>query len=163
MIYWLKVLTFLLLFTMFDPLMLVLFFILALGLSSILLVFIVNSYFYGFMLFMLFMSGIVILLAYMCGVIIIEKVSSIYKFYLTFIWILILISLFTQFIKFDFIYFHIFITAIKINYYEFYFIFKFMLFPFNMLSIFFIIYLLLCLVIIYEIIKKCSGPLRMKI
>nr|ALR69414.1 NADH dehydrogenase subunit 6 [Bemisia tabaci] len=159
-----KVLTFLLLFTMFDPLMLVLFFILALGLSSILLVFIVKFLFLWVLyLFMLFMSGIVILLAYMCGVIIIEKVSSIYKFYLTFIWILILISLFTQFIKFDFIYFHIFITAIKINYYEFYFIFKFMLFPFNMLSIFFIIYLLLCLVIIYEIIKKCSGPLRMKI
>nr|QPB46187.1 NADH dehydrogenase subunit 6 [Bemisia tabaci] len=163
MIYWLKLLTFLFLFTMFDPLMLVLFFILALGFSSILLVFIINSYFYGFMLFMLFMSGIVILLAYMCGVIIIEKVSSIYKFYLTFIWILILISLFTQFIKFDFIYFHIFIMALKINYYEFYFMFKFMLFPFNLVSIFFIFYLLLCLVIIYEIIKKCSGPLRMKI
>jgi len=61
---------------------LILFFILCLIFSRIFLVFIVNSYFYRFLLFMLFIRGTVILLAYMCGVIIVEKISRIYKFYL---------------------------------------------------------------------------------
>nr|ARJ63367.1 NADH dehydrogenase subunit 6 [Bemisia tabaci] len=148
---------------MFDSLVLVLFFILCLIFSSISLVFIINSYFYSFMLFMLFMSGIVVLLAYMCGVIVVEKVTGIYKFYMSLIWMFALLSLFTQIIKFDFTYFSIFISTFKINYYEFYFIFKFMLFPFNLFSFFLIFYLLFCLMIIYEIIKNCSGPLRMKI
>nr|ALR69324.1 NADH dehydrogenase subunit 6 [Bemisia tabaci] len=158
-----KWLTFLVLFMMFDSLMLVLFFILCLIFSSIFLVFIINSYFYSFMLFMVFMSGIVVLLAYMCGVIIVEKVISVYKFYLSLIWALVLVSLFNQIIKSDFNYFSIFISTFKINYYEFYFIFKFMMFPFSLFSFFLILYLLFCLMIIYEIIKKCSGPLRMKI
>nr|ALR69286.1 NADH dehydrogenase subunit 6 [Bemisia tabaci] len=158
-----KLLVFLALFMMFDSLVLVLFFILCLIFSSISLVFIINSYFYSFMLFMVFMSGIVVLLAYMCGVIIVEKVTSVYKFYLSLIWVLVLLGLVTQIIKSNFNYFSIFISTFKINYYEFYFIFKFMLFPFNLFSFFLIFYLLFCLMIIYEIIKKCSGPLRMKI
>nr|ARJ63880.1 NADH dehydrogenase subunit 6 [Bemisia emiliae] len=148
---------------MFDSLVLVLFFILCLIFSSIFLVFIINSYFYSFMLFMVFMSGVVVLLAYMCGVIIVEKAIGVYKFYLSLIWILVLLNLFTQIISSNFNYFSIFISTFKINYYEFYFIFKFMLFPFNLFSFFLIFYLLFCLMIIYEIIKKCSGPLRMKI
>nr|QFS81160.1 NADH dehydrogenase subunit 6 [Bemisia tabaci] len=151
------------LFMMFDPLILILFFISFLGFSSIFLVFIMNCYYYSFMLFMLFMSGIVVLLGYMCGVIVIEKVSSVYKFYVSFLWILILASLFSQIVKPDFIYFSIFSSTFKINYYEFYFLFKFMAFPFSVFSFFIIFYLLLFLVIIYDIVKKCSGPLRMKI
>lgn len=158
-----KLLTFLVVFIMFNPVILILFFILCLIFSRIFLVFIVNSYFYRFLLFMLFIRGTVILLAYMCGVIIVEKISIIYKFYLRFIWILILGVLFGQIIKSNFIYFSIFVSTFKINLYEFYFVFKFMLVPFSLFSFFLIFYLLLCLLIIYEIIKKCRGPLRIKI
>nr|ALR69299.1 NADH dehydrogenase subunit 6 [Bemisia tabaci] len=158
-----SLLVFLVLFMMFDSLVLVMFFILCLVFSSIFLVFIINSYFYSFLLFMVFMSGIVVLLAYMCGVIIVEKVTGVYKFYLSLIWILVLLSVSIQIVKSNFDYFSIFISTFKINHYEFYFLFKFMLFPFNLFSFFLIFYLLFCLMIIYEIIKKCSGPLRMKI
>nr|ALR69427.1 NADH dehydrogenase subunit 6 [Bemisia tabaci] len=158
-----KLLVFLIMFMMFDPLILILGFILILVFSSIFIVFIINSYFYSFMLFMLFMSGIVVLLTYMCGVIVIEKVVSSYKFYLSTIWVLLLSIFFAQFMEPDYCWFSIFGVIFKINYYEFYFILKFMFFPFNMLSFFLIFYLFLCLIVIYEIIKKCSGPLRMKI
>lgn len=158
-----KLLVFLVLFIIFDSLVLVLFFILCLIFSRIFLVFIINSYFYRFILFMVFIRGVVVLLAYMCGVIIVEKAIGVYKFYLRLIWILVLLNLSTQIIRSNFNYFSIFISTFKINYYEFYFIFKFMLFPFNLFSFFLIFYLLFCLIIIYEIIKKCRGPLRIKI
>nr|ALR69350.1 NADH dehydrogenase subunit 6 [Bemisia tabaci] len=158
-----KLLTLMILFMMFDPLILVSIFILCLVFSSVVLVFVMNSYFYSFMLFTLFMSGIVVLLAYMCGVIVVEKVTGIYKLYMSLIWMFILLSLFSQIMKFDFTYFSVFISTLKINYYEFYFIFKFMLFPFSLFSFFLVFYLLVCLVVIYEIVKSCSGPLRMKI
>lgn len=125
----------------------------------LLLVFILSTYFYSYLVFLLFTRGVVIIIIYLCGVLIIDRSVS-------FNWLIVCLS----------------VTASLCNpllesplvpgltesykivfHHDFYSINKFLWYPFSVVFMAFIIYLFACLIIVYEIVKKCEGPLRIKI
>nr|ALC75992.1 NADH dehydrogenase subunit 6 [Bemisia afer] len=154
-------LSFLVILGMFNPVVLIIMFIFILILVILFLSFVINTYFYSYLVLMLFMSGIVVLLMYMCGIILIEKMLMFYK--LNGLSLLILVGwvslIFMNSLSLEI---SCYLVNCLVYYFEFISVMKFIYFPFSLFSLFFIIYLFICLVVIYEIVKKCSGPLRMK-
>nr|AAV40849.1 NADH dehydrogenase subunit 6 [Vasdavidius concursus] len=141
-----------------NPLILLLLFCLFLFYIVSTMGLILNFYFFSYVLFLLFMSGLIIMLMYVSSVLINEK------FYLNFN----LKILMMLFFMFFFISGKVFLVSPKFyNYFlvlgEFYEVFKVFLFPSNIYFLFFVGYLFFCLVMIFEILKKSKGPLRFKI
>nr|YP_087051.1 NADH dehydrogenase subunit 6 [Tetraleurodes acaciae]AAU14156.1 NADH dehydrogenase subunit 6 [Tetraleurodes acaciae] len=141
-----------------SPLVLVLMLIFVILLSVLFLSLAIRLYFFSYIVFLLFMSGAVMLLMYFCSVIFSEK--SILLSDLSFLLVLFtLVFLFSSTSFFDLIY----LINVKFLYFEFLNLLKYLFYPYSIYSLFFISYLLVCLIVVYEIVKKCSGPLRMKI
>nr|YP_009027752.1 NADH dehydrogenase subunit 6 [Bemisia afer]AHC02245.1 NADH dehydrogenase subunit 6 [Bemisia afer] len=148
----------------YSPMLLIIGLVGALISVSLFLVFVVNTYLYSYLVFMLFMSGVVILLMYMCGIILIEKsliVNGAFPLASVGLVSMVLVGTFNGLwgINNILVCFNIPQSSL---YFEFFSVMKFIYFSFNLFSLFFIVYLFICLIIIYEIVKKCTGPLRMK-
>ena len=154
-------LRFLVILGIFNPVVLIIMFIFILILVILFLSFVINTYFYRYLVLILFIRGIVVLLIYICGIILIEKILIFYK--LNGLSLLILVGwirlIFINRLSLEI---RCYLVNCLVYYFEFISVMKFIYFPFRLFSLFFIIYLFICLVVIYEIVKKCSGPLRMK-
>lgn len=143
-------------FISYRPLVLILGFLFYLLFIVIYLRFIMNSYFYSYLLFLLFVSGLIVIFIYLCRVILNEKFTLI-----NLLMLIVFIILF-RFINFQF-YVGIFDLNFNFRFFEFYNLLKFFIYSYNLFSLFFVLYLLFCLIVVYELIKKVKGPLRFNI
>lgn len=147
------VLVFSLCFVSYSPLILILLFIYYLIIFVLRLIFVLNSYFYSYLTFLLFIRGLIVMLIYLCRVVLNEKLT------LLRIRGLLMIPVFFVGLRiksWDIVYDLNFSLLI----FDFYNLIKFFLFSYNMFSLFFILYLFFCLVVIYELLKGGKGPLR---
>nr|AAS77041.1 NADH dehydrogenase subunit 6 [Aleurochiton aceris] len=140
----------------YNPLFLILLLVLFLFYVVLLMVFYMNSYFYSYLVFLLFMSGLMVMFLYLCSVILNEKLVVNVKITVALLSLLVLTVISTNLIMF------INNLTFNIVYYEFYNLLKFFVYSYNIFSLFFMFYLLACLVVAYELIKKIKGPLRAK-
>lgn len=140
------------------PLLFIFFMLFFLVGMILLLTFILNSYFYSYILFILFVRGLIILFMYVCSIIVNEKllVNLNRLLVLSVVWG---VGVFSSF----FFFFFLDGGDWGLVYMEFVGLIKFYIFSINWLASFFIFYLFICLVVVYEILKKYRGPLRMKL
>nr|CAD5105740.1 NDH dehydrogenase subunit 6 [Singhiella simplex] len=142
---------------LYHPSTLVLSFTLFLTVLSVSLVFMMKSYFYSYMVFMLFVSGVIVMMMYLCGVLSIGR-SSLASWVAAWICLVGCVlwalgaSAEVGWIN----------PAALFLYCELFDLSKFTWLPFMLIFVVFINYLFFCMIIIYEIVKKCEGPLRMK-
>lgn len=100
------------------------------------------------------------MLMYLCGIILIEKINFGWGGYyiltllvwLNLFWLIDWSEdLFTDLVGF------------KLDLYqEFTGVLNFLSYSFNLYTVYFVVYLFISLIIVYEIVKKCAGPLRIK-
>nr|AOS49776.1 NADH dehydrogenase subunit 6 [Aleurocanthus camelliae] len=140
-----------------SPLLLLLTLIGFLFTISLSLVILLESYLFAYLLFLLFISGLIMMLMYFCSIILSEKhllVADIYILSLFVLMILVSSSNSGSFCDF--------LGVEKLVYSEFYKLLKYTVIPYSVYSVFYIGYLFLCLIVVYEIVSRCGGPLRMK-
>lgn len=128
-----------------NPLFLIIFLVFFLLKMVIVLGFVLNSFFYSYLIFILFIRGLIVIFIYICRLVINEKMSL--KNFL-----LVLIALFfIYFINFDF------------GRLELFSILKFYFYTLNGVSLVIVFFLFLILFVVYEILKKAKFPLRIKL
>lgn len=140
-----------------SPLFLVLVFVGYLFCFVLTLVFLINSYYYSYIIFLLFFRGLLVMFMYVCRIIFNEKLYLRAKLFF-FSLIVFCVEVFRGGVNFLALQ-----EGFGIFYYEFCNLLKFFLFSFRIFSVFFVFYLFFCLIVIYEVIKKNSGPLRISL
>lgn len=140
--------------------------ILFLLLGCVILVYFVNSYFYSFLVFMLFMRGVIVLFLYICGIVMIEKINFCFKRFVGYLvasGFLMIGAGFSPMRYYFTLVNEIFGFRDLEMYSEILAGLKYVDIYFSLFTLYFIFYLLICLIIVYEVIKVHSGPLRLKI
>lgn len=142
-----------------GPLFLLIVLILFLFFVSLILALVLENYLFAYLVFLLFIRGLIIILMYFCRVILREKYLVYTDMWFLVRFLCILIGLSINYYKF----FSDFQEKIKSLYFEFYGLLKYTFVYYRVYSLFFIGYLFICLIVVYEIVSRCGGPLRIKI
>nr|AAS75443.1 NADH dehydrogenase subunit 6 [Neomaskellia andropogonis] len=141
----------------FNPLILLIIFCFYLIFLVIMLSYYLKLYFYSYIIFLIFMSGLIITLMYVSSVIINEKLYFNVKYIMMFfIFGLMFLMLDKVFLIHTFSFFYL-------NNLELISLMKFFSYPMMCFFFFFVVYLFFLLILVYEILKKSKGPLRVMI